>query len=441
MIKKLIFLTLLGISTLYSQTKTYDSFHKTLQEDLQSAEMLSNESFFKPYLSELDGLQKCLKAFEKEMPVNRELQTLRLCEKKSKKFDGHYVAALREVIAKNDAVLFEKLLEANPRILQKERWREKSVTFYKKIQDSHAFSAGEKLLASYEEEEGYRQSAAMLMADYESNVKVLSYENAKHSRDKNGKKRTFFVGYKKRNGVVTLVAENSNRYTVTLNIKIKKLKNYSLDRPKDYTVEIAPRSKQEIIHLRIKDRSKRSRVSWSYGWVMGSSRAHHDNSFLYGLPFKTNSRVIVSQGFNGKSTHTGSSKYAVDFVADVGTPLYAARGGMVVATESSFNKAGFDKSFGKYANYIVIEHVDKTMGKYYHLKQDGVNVTLGQYVSKGQFIGYSGNTGYSSGPHLHFGVYTISANQKSSVSLPVKFITNIGVVTAPKKGDVFKAVR
>lgn len=441
MIKILILLTLLGFSTLYSESKTYRSFHKSLQTDLQSAQVLSTESFFQPYHSELQDLKRCLNVFDKMMSVDRELQTLRLCEGKSKKLDGHYVAALRKVIAKDDIELFKKLLDANPRILQKERWRAKEVSFYRSIQEKTPFEAGEKLLASYEEEEGYRQSAAMRMADYEANVKVLSYENAKHSRDKNGKKRTFFVGYKKRDGVVVLVAENANRYTVTLNIKIKKLKNYTLDRPKEYITEIAPRSKQEIMHLHIKDRSKRSQVSWSYGWVMGSSKAHHDNSFLYVLPFKKNSSVIVSQGFNGKSTHTGNSKYAVDFVADVGTPIYAARGGMVVATEDSFNKAGFDKSFGKYANYIVIEHVDKTLGKYYHLKQGGVHVNLGQYVSKGQFIGYSGNTGYSSGPHLHFGVYTVGADKKSDVSLPIKFITNIGVVDAPKKGDVFKAVR
>jgi murein DD-endopeptidase MepM/ murein hydrolase activator NlpD len=175
--------------------------------------------------------------------------------------------------------------------------------------------------------------------------------------------------------------------------------------------------------------------------VMGRQSARHDASFLYALPFKKGSRVIVSQGFNGTSTHTGRSKHAVDFAASEGTRIYAARGGKVIATEASFNQGGFDRSFGKYANYITIEHTDHTMAKYYHLQQYGVNVKVGQYVSKGQFIGLSGNTGYSSGPHLHFGVYKVDSDYKTTVTLPFKFETNVGVVDSPEKGNVFKAVR
>jgi murein DD-endopeptidase MepM/ murein hydrolase activator NlpD len=162
---------------------------------------------------------------------------------------------------------------------------------------------------------------------------------------------------------------------------------------------------------------------------------------LYALPFKESSVVIVSQGFNGEATHTGRSRYAVDFAAGVGTGVYAARGGKVIATEASFDKGGLGMAYGQFANYITIEHTDGTMAKYYHLKQNGVNVKVGQYVSKGQFIGLSGNTGYSSGPHLHFGVYKVDSDYENTVTLPIKFQTNAGVVDFPKKGDIYRAVR
>jgi len=425
----------------------YEQLIDDLKQDVSSAKQVVKAPFFAAYKVEVTVLESCLIKADvylrrsQKVDAKGYLKQLRICEKKSKKFDVHYVMALREAIAKDDHGLFQLLIETNPKILQRDRWIEKSVAYYKKSREVASFKAGDSLLKASEEEASYRQMAAMEMENYEANVKVLSFEQAKKSRDKDGKVRTFFVGYKKRNGVTTLIAENKNVYPVTLFVKLDNIKNYRVDRPSPYHVEVDPHSKVELMHLRTKDRSKKASVRWLYSWVMGRESAHHDRNFLYALPFKRGSRVIVSQGFNGKSTHTGRSKYAVDFVAKVGTKVYAARGGKVIATEASFDQGGFDKSFGKYANYISIEHTDATMAKYYHLKHNGVNVKVGQYVSKGQFIGLSGNTGYSSGPHLHFGVYKVDSDYRTIVTLPFKFQTNVGVVDLPKKGDLFKAVR
>ena len=427
-----------------SGAEAYKQLHDDIATSLVSAKMVQKNSFFSPFSAEVDVIEKCLQRADVKMKSAQPkayLKQLRQCEKHAKKFDAHYVAALRKAIAKEDNDLFRVLVESEPSILQRDRWMEKAIQYYTNHREEHSFKAGEKMLSANDEEQMYRQMAALELENYEANVKVLSYDQAKKSRSKDGKLRTFFVGYKKRKGVTTLIAENNNAYPVTLMVTLENVKNYRVDRPSPYHVEVDPYSKLTIMQLRVKDRTVISSVRWRYSWLMGRENVQHDRSFIYALPFKRGSTVLVSQGFNGKATHTGKSKYSVDFVADEGTRVYAARGGKVIATESSFDKGGFDKSFGKYANYITIEHTDHTMGQYYHLQQGGVNVKVGQYVSKGQFIGLSGNTGYTSGPHLHFGVYKVDGDYRSLTTIPIKFNTNVGVVDAPKKGDIFKAVR
>jgi murein DD-endopeptidase MepM/ murein hydrolase activator NlpD len=73
--------------------------------------------------------------------------------------------------------------------------------------------------------------------------------------------------------------------------------------------------------------------------------------------------------------------------------------------ESDFDKAGLDlEKYGGRANYVRILHADGTMGLYAHLEEGGVLVQVGQHVRAGQEIGLSGNTGFTTGPHLHFAV-------------------------------------
>ena len=82
----------------------------------------------------------------------------------------------------------------------------------------------------------------------------------------------------------------------------------------------------------------------------------------------------------------------------VGTPIVAARGGVVVETLNTQEGRGPDPS----GNYVRILHDDGTMGVYLHLEQFSVQVNEGQRVAAGQKIARSGNTGNSTGPHLHF---------------------------------------
>lgn len=117
-------------------------------------------------------------------------------------------------------------------------------------------------------------------------------------------------------------------------------------------------------------------------------------------------RLTIAQGYGGRFSHTDpQNRHALDFEAPEGTPVYAARGGVVMQVESDFDKAGLNREkYGGRANFIRILHDDGSMGLYAHLQPEGVLVRMGQRVRAGQQIGLSGNTGYTTGPHLHFAV-------------------------------------
>jgi murein DD-endopeptidase MepM/ murein hydrolase activator NlpD len=125
----------------------------------------------------------------------------------------------------------------------------------------------------------------------------------------------------------------------------------------------------------------------------------------YQLPLRQRAQRI-DQGYGGSFSHTDlQNLYAVDFAADIGTPVLAARDGVVMQVESDFDKAGLNlEKFGGRANFVRIAHDDGTMALYAHLEEAGVLVRVGQRVQTGQQIGLSGNTGFTTGPHLHFAI-------------------------------------
>ncbi|GAB3747954.1 peptidoglycan DD-metalloendopeptidase family protein [Lysobacter olei] len=125
----------------------------------------------------------------------------------------------------------------------------------------------------------------------------------------------------------------------------------------------------------------------------------------YRLPLRQD-QFRIDQGFGGSFSHNDpQNRYAVDFAAPVGTPVLAARAGTVMQVESDFEKAGLNQEkYGGRANFVRIVHDDGSMSLYAHLKGEGAMVRVGQRVAAGQQIGLSGNTGFTTGPHLHFAV-------------------------------------
>lgn len=128
------------------------------------------------------------------------------------------------------------------------------------------------------------------------------------------------------------------------------------------------------------------------------------------------SKVVLTQLF-GKTTssarlYASGTHNGVDFSAVTGTPVKAMLEGVVVDTGNT-DLTCPGASYGK---WVLIRHHNGLASLYAHFSL--VKVIKGQSVSTGELIGYSGNTGYSTGPHLHVTVFVAAA--VSVQSLPSK---------------------
>jgi len=111
------------------------------------------------------------------------------------------------------------------------------------------------------------------------------------------------------------------------------------------------------------------------------------------------SSILITQEYGATAFASRAYKTklhnGIDFKAPIGTPILSAEDGEVVAVGNNGQV--------QYGRYILIKHQNNLATLYAHLSREIVK--KGDAVKRGQIIGYSGNTGYSTGPHLHFGVY------------------------------------
>ena len=154
----------------------------------------------------------------------------------------------------------------------------------------------------------------------------------------------------------------------------------------------------------------------SQQFVIGSPSQINDSELQ--IPF--HGRFRVSQGFEGAySHHFPGNRYAIDMPMPEGTPVLAAKAGVVLDMKMYFAGHSNDPADRARTNFIRLLHPDGTMTVYVHLRTASARVSIGQSVAAGEMIAESGNTGYSSGPHLHFAVQR--NNGKRLVAIPFHF--------------------
>lgn len=227
---------------------------------------------------------------------------------------------------------------------------------------------------------------------------------------------------KEREGSAThFFVENQELCEVTMTFDMA-LQNLRGDQKFPFTTTLAPGKTTEVFTLSPIDPGAKWDYDYTNYFKLGSACARHDDSVVYWLPYASGNRFKVTQGYNGSFSHKGSNKYAIDWKMPEGTPVCAARSGLVVRVKDDSDTGGPSMKYDMYNNYILIRHDDGTLGHYCHLQKNGVVVKEGQWVSAGDVIAHSGNTGFSSGAHLHFSVFE-NRDGHQRVSIPVRFHT------------------
>jgi murein DD-endopeptidase MepM/ murein hydrolase activator NlpD len=232
-----------------------------------------------------------------------------------------------------------------------------------------------------------------------------------------------------------LIAHNNCECVVTVRVSIVRSDFADMPVGATYRATLAPGGEQTLAEAR-RTSDAGGKLNFSWKGALGAPDAVHNPSRPYRAPFAVGATFPVTQAYPLRATHdTAESMYAVDFGLPDGTPVYAAREGTVInVRHDSFSGAALPQMLDQ-ANVILILHDDGTIAMYAHLHWDSIRVRIGQRVQRGEYIANSGNTGFSTGPHLHFAVVRNSGI--ADVSLPVQFEGPGGTaVTAVASGSM-----
>jgi murein DD-endopeptidase MepM/ murein hydrolase activator NlpD len=263
-------------------------------------------------------------------------------------------------------------------------------------------------------------------------------DNLQHERRTAGRKP---AGVKLRrvdeDGRMVIRAKNTWFCPVQLVYELKNSSNIERALLGQKEVVLPPNSDTQVVAIPLAANGATA-FEIGYQYMPGDPTATHRPRQPYRAPYAISTTHLVTQAFPQTITHkTPSSAHAIDFGLPEGTPIYAARGGIVFDVAYDSFTGGTTEQDKTKANVVRIVHNDGSMATYAHLAWNAIRVRPGETVERGEFIANSGNTGYSTGPHLHFAVQRNAGGRM--VSEPVVFAGPGGSTVSPRGGTPITA--
>ncbi len=254
------------------------------------------------------------------------------------------------------------------------------------------------------------------------------------------RKPAFTVTHQVVGNKLHLVAQNSFFAPMEVALFFDRVRGVGYPDPDhDLRWVVLPRSEKRLLSLPLLGDVDAPSVSFRFSYLPGNPAATHRARDGYRAPFSAGSNYPITQAFPDQATHESpDSLYAIDIAMPVGTDVLAARGGVVFDVAGNNFKGGVSRAeYAHAANFVRILHDDGTFAVYAHLNWNSIRVRPGDRVVAGQYIADSGNTGFSSGPHLHFAVQRNTGMNIESV--PVIFRGPSTTAVMPATGDVLTA--